>query len=379
LPYVVVRDPEDAADEMLTGSGDLTITVQSTEANASFAPLNDWWFLHPALADVAGGVLAFGTQYLQIPIDRPLTDGAIEVSWIATPLGGRVRVEAAGKRFVADTQATPAQWQSAILRAGRLPRGSLVSLTTMDPHGVVAIRTIRAVEASELRQRRARYDDLLRHAKDVFAWRPLRAGIWKTVRTGRSLELGPCSSAFDYRLRARYAASGDDELLVVGPKNAIIGFGRLRARGHDAAATFNGVDAALHLQTKDSRVLDWVLQERPTVRLGAVATRGFLLPTGDVRAGTFDGIRARLPDAGRVAVLNVGFGNNWVPSRNGARHVETALGTNAWIFPNGAKGPLAIDDVYVPPFHEAFSLGTFALLGGLAVPAGLVFLQRRKR
>ncbi|MBV9102069.1 MAG: hypothetical protein JO060_00670 [Candidatus Eremiobacteraeota bacterium] len=370
FPYVVVRDPHDTDDEILAGRDEIPFSLESQPRNNGFAPLADLWFLGSAFADANGGVVALGRQRLDLPLRHEARDGVLEIAWIATPLGGRVRVVAGGRTVILDTQATSVEWRSALVHVGRVWGGS-VSLQTLDGPGVVAIRRLRLIESAALPQARRRYAELLRHATGVFAWRAGASPAWKALRTGTSWQLGTLTTTREYRLRVSSVGRSNDVLVIAGPKDFEVAFVRLPRHGGEAVTQFAGLDAALHLATASKTPLRWSLESRPLIRPGAIPETHAVIPNAGIVAGTFDGARATIPNSQRIAVLNVNFGTNWVTQVKGARHLTTALGTNAWILPRSRDGATSVSNVQARAFLSAFVVGGIALLLTLGMACAL--------
>jgi hypothetical protein len=377
LPYVVVRDAADAADEALTGGGlDLPLEAQSIYADTGFASLSAWWFFTPSFGEGTGGVVTFGPHHLDVPVGRALRDGVVEVSWIGTPIGGRVRIGAGDRSVVIDTQSTPAVWRSTWFRAGPLRSNGVVSIDALDPGAAVALRAVRALEAARFADAQASYTRRLRAARAVVDWRIGPQGVYRRERQGTSAQLGSFAFGSDYRIRVRYRVTADDDLFVLDPKGNLVGFARLPRAGREARSEFEGIDAQLHVATATGSPIDgWSIETRSAASPAAAYSQVMRLSARGVTPGTFDGSAATVPEPGRVAVLNVAYGPNWLASAPGSHHLPTALGTNAWLLP--ARTPaMTIVNSQKRAFHAVFTLGSATLVAGLLAP---LFLGVRRR
>jgi hypothetical protein len=377
LPYIVVRDPGDTVDEALAGSAALPLPVSSDYGDAGFARLSSWWYLRPEFSDADSGAIAFGRRRLEVPVLRAIGDGAIEIAWIATPIGGRARIRVGGKTFTIDTQSNPAAWRSVAVRVGALASGSTIEIETVDPGAAVAIRAVRAVERYALRAALSAYASLLARARGVVDWKTDGAGTYRAVGAGSGSQVGVASFGNDYRIDVDYQTDADDYVSVYDPKENLIGFALLPAGRRRAAVAFDGVDATLHLETVRARIAHWTMESRaqgsPTSAYVQIAALQSVAPA----SGSFDGSRGSIARPRRVAVLNVSFGRNWTASDSAAMHVETVLGTNAWIVPENADRALTVVNDQSRIFHAAFLIGTTALV--LALFAPLVVRRRPRR
>jgi hypothetical protein len=358
--YIVVRDPANADDEALAAAGFDSVPLPSTEVDARgyFILLNSWWWFAPAFSDAPEGVIAVGGAHYSVTIPRALDDGVAVVSWIATPLGGRVRGTAGGASRVFDTNAARPQWRSGVLPLGRIERGAVLRFDTVDLGGVVAIRAVRFVESSELTRARSAYADLNRSSAGVFAWAP-SSGTFRPLRRGAAAAIGHLSFGRDYRLTLRYTIGFDGGLVVAGPGQSPLAFVPLRRGSHTATAQFAGIDGDALIEIPGGSVTGWSLRAADPPRDALAA-----LPARPVTAGALNGTRATFAGTGNVVALNVAYGDNWRSADSGARHVASALGTNVWLLPQGARAT-AVDDRQTTLFHVTFALGSCLLAFGL--------------
>ncbi len=366
IPYVVVRDPRDELDEATAGRGmDLPLVPITTDAGGGFVNVSGWWWYQPSFADVRSGVLAVGPQMIDVPAVHTLRDGAIVLSYLASPLGGRVRlqVDYKGWRREIDTSAPAPEWRSAAFSVGSLDGGAMIHVMALDP-GAVVVRAVRAGERADVEAARSAYDRLLRGARAVVDWEP-RGLPFEAGPSGVDAKLGTLRSDREYRIRFAYdTAAPDAEAFVVGPAGFAVACARLRAGAGTAEVAFPGIRAPLRLALQDANLVRWSARQRPLPSLLGVRAALARVTGAGVEAGALRGTAGALSAPHAITVLNSSYDERWTASGTGARHLPTSLGTNAWLEPAARPG-VAVRDVQTPLFEWSFSLGTAALLAGL--------------
>lgn len=372
LPYVVMRDPGNAADEATAYAGidEVGLPTSTIFATQGFAPLSWWWWYRPEFSDVTDGVLALGPNRYQIAVPRSLRDGIVEVSWIATPVGGRFRLAVHGRARTIDTNASHSMWRSSLVPVGAIAAGEALTIDALDP-AAVAIRGIRIVDAAELARANSGYALLLRRARFAGTW-AFAERRFRPIRTGTTPELGQFAFRHRYRLVVSYVSARGGYAGVVDPKGNPAAFHRLRGGSREEALAFDGVSERLKLDLKGGRLRRWSLWTSdgvPAVTLPHAVTALFRAepsPGESVRTTAL----FRAPR--RVAVLNVAYSESW-RSDPEARHFPTALGTNAWV--SGTAAQLRVGDRQTPLFNLAFVVGIAAF--ALAIVCSASTIARR--
>ena len=367
--YVVVRDRGDVLDEMLAGRGtELPLAEQTNVPEKGFASLPEWWFFSPAYAEARSGIVTFGAHAERVRIARTLRDGAIVVSWIGTPLGGRMRLRVAGRSVLIDTAASPVAWRSTLVPVGTVRPGESVFVETLDPPASVAIRSIRAVDGATLRSATDGFGRLAGGAERVLFWDPGTRAPFRVERAGQTQAVGDLASDREYRLDVSCRPVQGRYVWALGPGEQAFAYARVDPSSGIARMEFPGIGDAMHLGGTCARK-GWVLASRPLADPDRALTR-FAPQRLPIAGGSFDGVHARLPGAGDLAVLNVAYGPNW-RAAGAPLHLQTALGTNVWVLPAG-QSALEVENAQSAPFRVAFCVGVLMVLAGLAAPlAGL--------
>jgi hypothetical protein len=364
IRYVVVRDRGDAPGEMLAGLGtELSLPEQTNVPEKGFASLPGWWFFSPAYAEARSGIVTFGTHTERVPIDHPLRDSAIVVSWIGTPLGGRFRVRVAGRSVVVDTAASPVAWRSTLVPGGTIGAGESVVIEALDAPASVAIRSVYAVDGVTMRKAVRDFARLTGGAARVIFWEPVTHAPFRFERSGQLQAVGDLSNDREYRLDVSCRPVQGRYVWVLGSGEQAFGYARVDPRSGIARMEFPGIGDAMHLGGTCAR-RGWSLSSRPL----SDPDRALALyePRQAIAPGLFDGVRGRLSGAGDLGVLNVAYGSNWRIAGAQA-HLKTSLGTNVWMLPSAHAG-VDIENAQSTPFRLAFSIGLLTIVGGLASP-----------
>jgi hypothetical protein len=367
VPYVVLRDRDDAADEALATArvAPLALPTTTIYATQAFAPLGWWWWDRPEFSDVADGILAYGQQQFATTVERDVRDAVVEVAWIASPVGGRFRLTVNGHVRAFDTNAPAAAWRSTFVAVGGVDAGATLGIEALDPAAAVAIRAVRVVAAADAARARAEYAALLRGASAVVDARAAEPGPYRVVARGASRRLGRVSFRYRYRLRVRTDRS-HGPLMVYDAKDNLVAYAGRAVRGTTYDLAFEGIDDRLRLSSLAPVVAGWTLSAAPY--RGAAPAANLARWRRSVTAGRVDGTSATFAPGRRIAVLNVAYSSDWRGDVDPTRHLRTALGTNAWIVAADATGA-RVADRQTPLFHFAFVLG--ALVFALAAVCGL--------
>jgi hypothetical protein len=367
VPYVVMRDRDDAPDEALAAAGVAPIALPTSTiyATQAFAPLGWWWWDRPEFSDVRGGVLAYGRQQLATKVERDLPDAVVEVAWIASPVGGRFRLIVDGRVRAFDTNAPAAGWHSAFVAVGPVRAADTLGIEAIDPAAAVAIRDVRVVSAADAARALAAYAALVRGASAVVDARAAEPGPYRVVARGTSRRLGHVAFGYRYRLLVRTDRS-HGPLMVYDARNNLVAYARHAARGTTYQFAFEGVDDGLRLSSLAPVVVAWTMSAAPS--RGASPAANLTRWRRPVAAGRVDGTSATFAPGRNVAVLNVAYSSDWRGNAGEAPHVQTALGTNAWVFRAGVANA-RVADRQTPLFHAAFVLGAIAF--ALAAICGL--------
>ncbi len=363
FPYVVVRDPGDELDEVLAGQRQIALPEQSYLIDAGFTTLAEWWYFTPAYGDAPEGVATIGVHKLVVPIGRQLHAGSVVVSWIGTPLGGRVTLSVGDRRRTIDTRASPVAWRATSLYVGDQPATAQLHIDTLDAAGAIAIRAVRAVDGGTLASLRADYAGLVHGAATVIDGQPPSRQPFRPLRSGTAESAGTIDAQHEYRLAVRCRAHDPGYVWANVAGDFPLAYLNVRPGRHTFTLDFRGVDDELFVAST-CRIDGWNLSWRDADPVTAPFGPGM----SAFQPGTFDGVGATFPERGHVAVLNVTYGTNWRASVDGALHVPTALGTNAWLLPAASGQPLTVRNAESMPFRIAFSVGLAAFLSCLAAP-----------
>ncbi|MEO6990746.1 MAG: hypothetical protein ABI346_03570 [Candidatus Baltobacteraceae bacterium] len=365
LPYAVVTDPADELDEALAGRGwSLPLRPITTDAGGGFIPAGGWWWERPGLGDLPHGVLAFGSQMIDVPVSRSLSDAELILSWLATPVGGRllVKIDSLGWSSQFATTAPYPQWRSRAFHVGSVPAGTVVHVIAEDD-GITVVRDVRAAQRSEVSGAKRAFARLLRGARTVVRWLPSERAF-AHGRSGRTDVLWRARFGREYRLRVAYSAWTAGSLKVLGPSGYLVAYAHLAAGKHVATLAFDGIQGALTLDPTNAVVRSWSFDDRPLRSWEPVrrALSGAL--AAGVLAGQTSGTSGTVRAPRAIVVANGAFDPHWRSSDPAAVHLPTALGTNAWI--DGLPPAQArIGDSQTTLFRAAFVVGTGVLVWAL--------------
>lgn len=201
LAYAFFYDPQDIAEESieLQGLAD-PLPTTSIDARSGFAPSATWWWRRTEYADIPSVAVAFGRQKLAIKTVRSYRAAEAVIAWIATPVGGRLRVAVQGRSFTISTFGA-GQWASAAFTLGNLPRNTTLSISTLDKGGEVAVRDVTILDRATYRRARGLWQRTRYRAKDAA---PLVASTrTHLARLGTSLSVGYLVRGARYRLSVR--------------------------------------------------------------------------------------------------------------------------------------------------------------------------------
>jgi hypothetical protein len=357
IRYAMFVDNDDFAAEATNAYGDLNISdVPSFDARKDFVPLSSWYFYRPAYADSKIGLLSFGRHTCRFTVMANEKSGVIIIAWIATPIGGRVRVSVGKTTREFSTKAPFVAWRSVAIDVGSLASGETIRVAAIDADAEVALRAVRVLSHDDFRLATQRFT-MQRNAAQTIVLSNVFSPF-QLLATGRERLLPEMHSGLNFRLTVRGCASKPG-LLEIEDVNSFV----LAQAWHGSGCFterlgFDGSYGSWGLFAPGVTGTAWTLEER--ARGGEVPA----LKRYRISPATFMKNEAGYQGDRRIFILNETFNSSWISNIEDAQHIPTALGTNAWVTPAKSKGPVSVRYGLSRIFHAAYAIGLVVICAG---------------
>lgn len=340
LPYTLAYDPQDQPEEALEASDeDTLLPTNNIDARFGFAPVDVWWWHRREYADVPNLTFTFARHAIGVRAPSSMTHAQAVLAWVATPVGGGLRISAGRRNIVVDTSGN-GEWRSQAFALGRLRRDALVKIISLDGTAEVAVRGFTLIDETN-------------YARAMQAWRALMHGAARRIALGSAMQTS-------------LVKSGSGGVIGTPPNGETFEFA---SGAHAKPFVLNEADGH-----ELARIVS-----RPRIFEGhglAVTIRGRA-----PKSWTLYRVRLQrtpippAPQGGphRLLLWNSAYSGNWRVPSNG-RLYASAIGTTLVEYPAGA--PLVAPSyARTGEFRLAYALGTAVLI--FALVASLWRLFRR--
>jgi hypothetical protein len=350
VPYVVVTRPENAADEALATYPQLQVPT-ATFPDQGFAPIESFWWYRPAYADARSGWLTVGRHVAKVSVTDSMSQGMLELSFQATPVGGRLRVGYGDRTWTFDTNGPVARVFSRVIDLGRVSAGSQISLSSEDADDDVALLSCRLLEKSRYREAMTAFAAMLHDAQRVIEVEPPKL-VYAAPISGRGPKIGALDAGRMYSLQVAYSARRAGYAEVVGDDGYVVARNRIVALARGTVAMkFDGArgEYSLRLSPALAHLVSWRLWHADRVR-ASVPLQEATNPA-EWRPDGSAAFRNHLP----LLVVNESFSSAFRASTPMAAHVGSIFGTN--VFVSSKPGPVQISNAHAALGRVAYMLG----------------------
>jgi hypothetical protein len=360
VPYVVVNRRGNEADEAMTAFPEIQLGNASLP-NRGFVPIDAWWWYRPAYADADHGWLTMGRHRAEIPVAASMPDAVLEVSFQATPVGGRISFSYDNRSWVIDTNGSSETVFSKALDVGSVTAGSHIAVQTEDLYDDVAVLSCRLVQKPQFLAAVNAFDGMLRNARRIITFAAQTPSFGPST-PGRGAKLGELDPERTYLLRIRYSAPHRGYVEVADPSQYAIARKRvLPTRQGTIRLTFDGApgDFAVRMRAAGARVLSWSISS--AARMHATPQDPKKM---DVLKGTWhiDGgatFERHLP----LLVVNDAYNIALRPRVPIIAHLRSIFGTNVYV--TNDDRPTRIADAHATLERLAYGVGVFLIAAAL--------------
>jgi hypothetical protein len=356
--YALFSDVDDVAAEATDGMPELEIeTFASFDARKGFAPVWAWYCYRPEYADIPHGWLSIGKGNARFPIPNTIASATTIVSWLATPMGGRVRIRVGAASRIIDTQSQSIQLRSLAFEAGNVRAGDDVRIEALDADAEILIRSLHVLPRGDFRAAMDRFLQLRAGAKALYPI--VRNASFHPVASGKSVQLPRLAADQRFRLLVRLCATKQGYLFVEDEHNIALARASYVPGCSLAQLGFEGSFGKWHIDTRGAVLQMWTLVEQNQYVEPIVPNVSAVFP------GRMIGTMAVYPPGHHVLVLNDAANDAWSASLPAATHITTAYGANAWIFTDPPSSATVVRFMPTRIFHLAYEIGLFAIVVGI--------------